>query len=134
MSDRILVDTSAWIISFRDSGSQKMKDYLRAAIDSDSVVTTNIVILELLQGCRDKKEYDELQSRLDVLSIYDITERTWPIAYESGFLLRRKGFTMPTIDIIIASIAKENKLTILHHDNHLKTICREMGIKTVDFL
>lgn len=31
-------------------------------------------------------------------------------------------------------IAKENALTILHHDNHLKLICREMGIKTVDFL
>ncbi|MEW6107855.1 MAG: PIN domain-containing protein [Nitrospirota bacterium] len=134
MSDRILVDTSAWILSFRDSGSQKMKDYLRTAIDSDSVATTKFVILELLQGCKDKKEYDELKSRLDVLATFNITEKTWPIAYESGFLLRRKGFTMPTIDIIMASIAKENKLIILHHDNHLKTICREMGIKAVDFL
>jgi predicted nucleic acid-binding protein len=55
MSDKILVDTSAWILSFRDSGSQKLKDNLRKALDTDRVVTTNIIILELLQGCRTKK-------------------------------------------------------------------------------
>ncbi len=134
MSDKILIDTSAWILSFRDSGSQKLKDYLRSVIDSDSAVTANIIILELLQGCKDKKEYEELKSRLEVLSVYNVTDRTWSIAYEAGFLLRKKGLTMPTVDIIIASTAKENKLTILHHDNHLKTICRELGVKTVDFL
>ncbi|MBI4823364.1 MAG: PIN domain-containing protein [Nitrospirae bacterium] len=134
MSDKLLVDTSAWILSFRDSGSQKLKDELRAAIDSDSAVTTNIIILELLQGCKDRKEFEELKSYLEVLSLYNVTDRTWSIAYEAGFLLRRKGLTMPTADIIIASMAKENKLTILNHNNHLKTICRELGVKTKDFL
>lgn len=38
-------------------------------------------------------------------------------------------------EIILNSyIAKDNMLTILHHDNHLKIISHEMGIKTVDFL
>ncbi len=134
MFDKLLVDTSAWILSFKDSGDQKLKDYLREAINSDRVVTTNIVILELLQGCKDKKEYEALKSRLDILPLYNITEKSWFIAYEIGFFLKRKGLTVPTIDIIIASIAKENALTILHHDNHLKIISREMGIKTVDFL
>jgi len=134
MSDKILVDTSAWILSFKDSGNQKLKDCLREAIDSDSVVTTNIIILELLQGCKNKKEYEALKSRLDVLPLYKLTENTWTIAYESGFLLRRKGITAPTVDIMISSIAKENMLTIFHHDNHLKIISHEMGIKAVDFL
>jgi len=34
MSDKILVDTSAWIISFKDSGNQKLKKCLREALDS----------------------------------------------------------------------------------------------------
>lgn len=134
MGDKILVDTSAWILSFKESGNQKLKDYLKEVIDFDRVVIANIVILELLQGCRDKKEYESLKSRLDILLLYKLTDISWFIAYETGFLLKRKGLTIPTIDIIIASIAKENALAILHHDNHLKLICREMGIKAVDFL
>lgn len=134
MSDKILVDTSAWILSFKDAGNQKLKDYLREALDSNRVVTTNIVILELLQGCKDKKDYEVLKSRLDVLPLYSMTENTWSIAYECGFLLRKKGITVPTVDIIISSIAKENTLTVLHHDIHLKVISREIGVRSIDFI
>jgi predicted nucleic acid-binding protein len=134
MSDKILVDTSAWILSFRDSGSQKLKDNLREALDNDRVVTTNIIILELLQGCRTKKEYEALKSLLDILPLYTLTDHTWSISYEAGYLLRRKGVTVPTIDIMICSLAKENGLSVFHHDNHLKIISHEIGIKTVDFL
>jgi len=134
MSGNILADTSAWIASFRESGNQKLKEYVGSALDLDHLATTNIVILELLQGCRSVKEYDALRSRLDVLPLFAAGERTWNIAYEAGFSLRRKGITVPTVDILICSIAKEHALTILHHDNHLKTISREMGVPSVDFI
>ncbi|MBI4653840.1 MAG: PIN domain-containing protein [Nitrospirae bacterium] len=134
MSDKVLVDTSAWIVSFKESDNQKLKNYLREALNSDRVVTTNIIILELLQGCKDKKEYETLKSRLEVLPLYGLTGNTWSIAYEMGFLLRRKGITIPTVDIMIASIAKENTLSVFHYDNHLKVICREIGVKAIDFL
>jgi predicted nucleic acid-binding protein len=134
MSDNILVDTSAWILSFKVPGNTKLKDYLRNAIDADRAGITNIIILELLQGCKNKKEYETLKSRLEVLPLYTLTENTWFIAYETGFLLRRKGLTVPTVDIVISSIAKENNLTVLHHDTHLKILSREMGIKAVDFM
>jgi predicted nucleic acid-binding protein len=48
MRDEILVDTSAWILSFRETGNETLKDYLREALDSNRVVITNIIILELL--------------------------------------------------------------------------------------
>jgi predicted nucleic acid-binding protein len=134
MSDKILVDTSAWVLSFRETGNPKLKDYLRDALDDDSVVTTNIILLELLQGCKSKKEYDTLKSRLDILPCYSLADHTWAIAYESGFSLRRKGITIPTVDIMICSIAKENALTLFHHDNHLKVISREMGVQAIDFI
>jgi len=134
MSDNILVDTSAWILSFRESGHQKLKEYLKEALDGDRVAITNIIMLELLQGCKTRKEYDALKTRLEVIPSYPVSEKTWTIAYEAGFLLRRKGITVPTIDIMICSIAKENALMLLHHDNHLKVISHEMGAKAVDFL
>jgi predicted nucleic acid-binding protein len=134
VSDTILVDTSAWILSFRESGHLKLKEYLKEALDRDSVAITNIITLELLQGCKMRKEYDTLKARLDVLPSYPISEKTWTIAYEFAFVLRRKGITVPTIDIMICSIAKENALKLLHHDNHLKIIAQEMGAQAVDFL
>jgi predicted nucleic acid-binding protein len=134
MSDRVLVDTSAWIASFRETGNQKLKEHLREALDLDRVVTTNIVILELLQGCKAKKEYEALQARLDVLPLCGLNDKAWIIAYEAGYSLRRKGITVPTVDILICSIAKEQSLSVLHHDEHIKAVSREMGLKAVDFL
>ena len=134
MSDRVLVDTSAWIASFRETGNQKLKEHLRETLDLDRVVTTNIVILELLQGCKTGREYDALKSRLDVLPLYELNEKAWTVAYEAGYSLRRKGITVPTVDILICSIAKDQALSVLHHDEHIKTVSREMGLKAVDFL
>jgi hypothetical protein len=73
------------------------------------VVTTNIILLELLQGCKSKKEYDTLKSRLDILPCYSLAEHTW-------------------------AIAKENAFALLHHDDHLKVISREMGVQAIDFI
>lgn len=134
MGDKLLVDTSAWITSFRESGNQKLKDYLAGALDLDRVLTTNVVILELLQGCKTKKEYEAMKARLDVLPFYPVAGTTWSIAYEAGFALRRKGITVPTIDIIMCAVAKEHSLMLLHHDVHMKTIAPLMGVHAVDFL
>jgi predicted nucleic acid-binding protein len=134
MEDKLLVDTSAWIASFRESGNQKLKDYLAGALDLDRVLTTNIVVLELLQGCKTKKEYEAMKARLDTLPFYPVADMTWSIAYEAGFALRKKGLTVPTIDIIMCALAKENSLVLLHHDGHMKSIAPLMGVWAVDFL
>ncbi len=134
MEDKLLVDTSAWIASFRESGNQKLKDFLAGALDLDRVLTTNIVILELLQGCKTKKEYEAMKTRLDALPFYSASDATWSIAYEAGFALRRKGITVPTIDIIMCALAKEHSLMLLHHDGHMKTIAPHMGVRAIDFL
>jgi len=134
MSDSILVDTSAWILSFRETGNPKLKEFMKEAIELDRVATTNFVILELLQGCKTAKEYDALKAQLDTLPLFAPDEIVWTIAYETGFSLRRKGITTPTVDILICSIAKRNELAILHHDEHIRIIARILGIESIDYL
>ena len=134
MENKLLVDTSAWIASFREAGNQKLKDFLADALDLDRVLMTNIVILELLQGCKTKKEYEVMKTRLDALPFYPVDDTTWSISYEAGFALRRKGITVPTIDIIMCALAKEHGIMLLHHDRHMKTIAPLMGVRAVDFL
>lgn len=134
MGDEYLVDTSAWIASFREKGNEKLKDFLRTSIERDRVATTNIVVVELLQGCKTRKEYDALKERLDILPIFALDDKAWAFAYETGYGLKRKGITVPTVDILICSIAKAHALRVLHHDEHIRSLVRELGIKAADFL
>lgn len=69
MKDRILIDTSAWIECFKETGNKSLQQLIIKILDSSQVVTTNIIILELLQGCRDKKEYAEMKGRLESLEL-----------------------------------------------------------------
>jgi len=50
------------------------------------------------------------------------TSLIWEQAYELGFSLRRKGLTIPTVDLIIAALAIENKSLLLHYDEHYEMI------------
>lgn len=58
----------------------------------------------------------------------------WDVAYGAGFDLRRKGVTVPTVDLIIAAVAKVNGCALLHHDGHFRLIAKQMGLRAVDYL
>jgi predicted nucleic acid-binding protein len=134
MSAKLLVDTSAWIVGFRKTGHDRLKKTLIASLDTLSVATTNIVILELLQGCRNRNEYDAMHARLNVLETILISDAVWSLAYTTGYELRRKGITVPTVDIIIAAAAKINNCSLLHHDKHFRALAKHLHINAVDFI
>jgi predicted nucleic acid-binding protein len=118
----VLVDTSAWITSFKMTGHSDLKEFMKQIIVSGEAVTSQIVILELLQGCRSGKERDALRIKLESLDILPLTQAVWEQAYELVFVLRRRGLTIPTTDLIIAALAIENKSVLLHHDEHYERI------------
>ena len=49
-----------------------------------------------------------------------------------GFELRRKGKTIPSTDLLIASISLYYDLDILHADNHFEIIKLYSNLKTTD--
>jgi len=118
----ILVDTSAWIVSFKKAGNHNLKEFVKQAIVSGHAVTSPIIILELLQGCRSIEERDSLRIKLESLDLLPITPAVWEQTYELGFSLRRRGLTIPTVDLIIAALALEHRTFLLHHDEHFEMI------------
>jgi predicted nucleic acid-binding protein len=60
--------------------------------------------------------------KLESLDLLPITPVVWEQAYELGFSLRRKGLMIPTVDLIIAALALENRTLLLHHDEHFEMI------------
>jgi len=134
MSDRILIDTSAWIVSFKKTGNESLKQKVVGALASLSAVTTPVIVLELLQGCRDKKEYEAMKSRIEALEMLPVNEDVWASAYRAGYDLRRKGITVPTIDILILSIANVHNCSVLHHDKHFKLVAKHLGVGALDYI
>ncbi len=132
MPAKLLVDTSAWIVSFRKAGHERLKKTLLGALDTLPVATTNIIVLELLQGCRDRKEYDAMHARFNALEMIQITDAVWSLAYATGYELRRKGVAVPTVDIVIAAIAKIHDCSLLHHDKHFRALAKHLHINALD--
>ncbi|KXK24830.1 MAG: hypothetical protein UZ01_03692 [Candidatus Brocadia sinica] len=134
MKDRILIDTSAWIESFKKTGNKNLQQLIIKTLDSSHVATTNIIILELLQGCRDKKEYAEMKLRLESLELLPANGKVWEMAYNAGYNLKKNGITIPTIDLIIASIAKAYNYTLIHHDRHFRLVTKHLELSIIDFI
>ena len=125
-----LIDTSAWILGLKRNSSNQIKNILTEILDKDQSATTGIIILELLQGTRTKKEYTEILSDLSALHYFEVNKIIWEKASQLGFNLRRKGKTIPSTDLLIASIALHYDLILLHADNHFEQIQEHTHLKT----
>ncbi len=132
-TERILVDTSAWITSFRRTGHPELKEFLKQCVSAGCVATCPVVILELLQGCRSEAERDGLKTQLESLDVLLITQTTWEHVYELGFSLGRGGLTLPTADLIISAVAIEHDAVVLHQDQHYESIGRHSRLRTKHF-
>lgn len=131
---KFLVDTSAWILSFKKSGPEKLQTFLKNGIDQNIILTTPLIIIELLQGCKTDTEYNRLKNDLESLDLCSMESLPWEKVYRFGFMLRRKGLTVPTMDIMIAFLAIENNCVLLHHDHHFRLIAKQTDLDTLDFL
>ena len=127
-----LIDTSAWILGLKRNSSNQIKNVLTEILDKDECATTGIIILELLQGTRTKKEYTEILSDLSALYYFEVDKEIWEKASQLGFDLRRMGKTIPSTDLLIASVALHYDLTLLHSDNHFEIIKLYSNLKTTN--
>ena len=120
----ILIDTSVWIEVFKDKkGTESAR--IQTWLDNREVVLTRFNQLELLQGCRDDKEWLLLSSYLECQTYIEVNIQTWQAAARIYFDLRRRGLTVRSpIDCCIAQIALENHLLLLHNDNDFSVISK----------
>ncbi len=119
---KILADTSAWIAAFHRKGYEALKQVLAEALEKNLLAVNGIVLCELLQGAKNEAEYNRLRERLQALHYLSTPETTWEKAAKLSFKLRRKGIVVPTIDVVIAQTAIDNKCRLLHQDKHFHLI------------
>ena len=113
----ILVDTSVWIDYFNGVNSEET-DKLDTALINGTVAIGDIILLEILQGIRNDKEYSKTKTMLATLDQYEMFGHSMVSKCTDNYrILRKKGITIrKTADIIIASFCIENKLPLLFSD------------------
>ena len=130
----VVVDTSVWVDVFRDK-SGKTGRALEAWLNGRDVFLTHFNQLELLQGCRDEKEWNLLASYLDNQDYLVMAPESWPAAARIYFDLRRKGLTVCSpIDCCIAQLSMRHKMLLLHNDGDFEVIASVRPLQQLRYL
>lgn len=127
----VLIDTSAFIEFLNHTGSPFDREIERLIVNDEDVAIADIVLTEILQGIRDDKEYEEIKTSLLSFPIYSLRNNdSYITAAELYRKCRKKGITIrTTVDLLIAQIAIENDLLLLHNDNDFDSIARISSLK-----
>ncbi len=127
----ILPDTPAWVEFLHRSGHEvhlRLRDLINLGAD---IVTTEIVIMELLAGAADEAALADLRSTLlefPVLPIHGLSD------FEQEATLYRRcragGKTIRSLnDCIIAAVAIRTGAAVLHTDRDFDAIARHTDLK-----
>ena len=121
MKPSVLVDTSAWIPYFNSEDSE-IGRFVERLLTDGRVVTTGVILAELLQGAKVEKELNALLESIVALPFLETSLRTWIRTGTISYSLRRKGIAIPLTDLIIASLALEHDCSVLTLDPHFEKI------------
>jgi predicted nucleic acid-binding protein len=129
-----LIDTSVLVdfLSGRETNATSL--FERMVAKQQTFYLTSIVVQEILQGARDTREWDTLDRYLrgQLLANPEGGVETAAAAARIFFDCRRRGWTVrSTVDCLIAQIALENDLTLLHSDRDFDVIARLRPLKTL---
>ena len=128
-----LIDTSVWIGVLRDK-TGVVRQSLEAIIKDESIFLNRFTQMELLQGCRDEREWTLLETYLQEQDYIESTPNTWVAAARIYYDLQRQGLTVrSSIDCCIAQLAIKHQLILVHNDRDFETIQRVRSLNCLRF-
>ena len=114
-----LIDTSVWLDYFRNRSTQAVELFEEILAENIPFGITSMIFQEILQGADSPQDFSKLKDYLATQKFYHPLDPI--LSYEQAadmyFNCRRKGITIRgTIDCLIAQIAIEHNLRLLHSD------------------
>jgi len=128
----LLADTSVWSLAFRrdsEAGAPQV-EALRAALSGGAaIVTTGLILQELLQGFTGPRARQEIVQRFDALPLL-VPDRADHIeAAEVRNRCRRSGVQIGTIDALIAQLCIRHELMLLTTDGDFALAARHCALR-----
>ncbi len=116
-AELVMVDTSIWI-DFFNRPSSKNAATVMDLLDEDRIVTTGVILAEIIQGIKTKREKQLLLDEVWVIPFIPTDRDDW---IKTGWMLNelmRKGITAPITDTIIARLCLRYNILIFTLDKH----------------
>ena len=128
----VLVDTTVWIDFFAAKSTPEVAELERMLNEEEDICTCGIILTEVLQGIREDEDYQRTLSRFDTFLLLPMTRQAFLRASELYRSLRRRGVTIrKSVDCMIASVAIEHDIALLHNDRDFDPIEIYCGLKVV---
>jgi predicted nucleic acid-binding protein len=128
----VLVDTTVWIdfLSARSYPHEKTLENL--IFNREDLCICGIVLTEVLQGIREDSEFRRTRDLFGNLIFLPMGYSIFLRSAEIYRALRKKGITIrKAVDCIIAAVAIENDIPLLHNDKDFVPIEKHLGLKTL---
>jgi predicted nucleic acid-binding protein len=126
----VLIDTSIWII-FLNGSDLAVKNKVIELLKEDDVCICPPICQEILQGVKNKKDFNKLRDLLDGLTKLQFDP--FLISQEAAlmyFNLRKAGVTVrKSYDCLIAAYAINADVDLYHHYKDFKAIAMGTDLK-----
>ena len=125
----LFVDTSVWSLAFRRDAPASSVEVLalRQALEGDeTIVTTGVILQELLQGFSGPRARKDIIERFSALPLLVPDRQNHIDAAELRNKCRRAGVQIGTIDALLAQLCIRHSLTLLTTDQdfvHVASHC-----------
>ena len=128
----LFVDTSVWSLAFRHDApavASERDELVRAIQAGEELVTTGLVLQELLQGFSGPRNRTQILDRFAALPLLVPDRRDHVEAAELRNKCRRGGIQIGTIDALLAQLCLRHDLTMLTTDRDFRDIAGHCALK-----
>jgi len=128
----LLVDTSVWSLAFRRDNQAvvaEVKALQHALEGADQVLTTGLVLQELLQGFAGPKARSQLIERFAALGFLQPDREDHIEAAEIRNACRRHGVQIGTIDAVLIQLCIKHDLVLLSSDNDFRAAVKHVKFR-----
>jgi len=126
----VLVDTSVWIDFFAGRNDSHVMSLQEAIESEEDLSLCGVILVEVLQGIRSDADFTKTKVYLGDLVFLPMRHATFVKAAELYRSLRKKGVTIrKPVDCMIASVAIEYNVQLLHNDRDFNHIAKNSTLR-----
>ena len=128
----LFVDTSVWSLAFRrdaPASANERRELVRAIEAGEELVTTGLVLQEILQGFSGPRDREQILDRFAELPLLVPDRLDHMNAAGLRNRCRRGGIQIGTIDALLAQLCRRHDLTMLTADRDFRNIARHCALK-----
>lgn len=126
----VLVDTTVWIDFFADRSEPHVTALQELIENEEDLCLCGVILAEVLQGIRSDADYIKTKDYFSDLIFLPMRQATFLSAAELYRSLRKRGVTIrKPVDCMIAAVAIEHDIRLLHNDRDFDFIARHSKLR-----